>query len=203
MGSNFAGAAAAPAVDTAAAPTIDSGIRVLGPTSRGAAALLAACRGGASTVDVGGAPTVPAVPGVTGGLRGRGLEALAGEGGVGRERIYVAPPGSEFLGKEVNMGSARVRVRYSRHELYELAYRSRVEIQLSHSERVRRSDFDWGCGHGSSDGERVDAKLESVVEACLAAQDCVTRSVLSTDSADRDVVASAGSFRLRACAGSV
>ena len=96
-----------------------------------------------------------------------------------------------------------MRVRYSRHELYELAYRSRVEIQLSHSERVRRSDFDWGCGHGSSDGERAHAQLDSAVEACLAAQDSVTRSVSSTDSADRHVVASAGSFRLRACAGSV
>ena len=74
---------------------------------------------------------------------------------------------------------------------------------VSHSERVRRSDFDWGCGHGSTDGERAHARLDSAVEAWRTAQDSVTRSVSSTGSANLDVVASAGSSLLRACAGIV
>ena len=76
---------------------------MLGPTSGSAAAALAVGGGIASTVDVGGAPTVPAVRGVTGGLRGRALEALAGEGGVGRERVPVAP-GSVIFGNRGDHG---------------------------------------------------------------------------------------------------
>ena len=72
-----------------------------------------------------------------------------------------------------------------------------------HSERVRRSDFDWGCGHGSTDGERAHVQLNSAVEAWSAAQDSVMRSAASTGSENLDVVASAGSSLLRACAGSV
>ena len=74
---------------------------------------------------------------------------------------------------------------------------------VSHNERVRRSDFDSGCGHGSTDGEGAHAQLDSAVEAWRAAQDSVTRSVLSTGSANLDVVASAGSSLLHTCAGSV
>ena len=39
-------------------------------------------------------------------------------------------------------------------------YRSRVEIQLA-SKRARRSEFDLGCGHGLTDGERAHAHLDS------------------------------------------
>ena len=74
---------------------------------------------------------------------------------------------------------------------------------MSHSERVRRSGCDLGCGHGSTDGERAHAQLDSVVEAWRVAQDSVMRSVSSTGSANLDVVASAGLSLLRACAGSV
>ena len=73
----------------------------------------------------------------------------------------------------------------------------------SHGERVRRSDFGSGCGHGSTDGERALAQLDSAVEAWRAVQESETRSVSSTGSANLDVVASAGSFLLCACAGSV
>ena len=103
MGSTFADAAAAPAVDVAAASTIESGSCALGPTPGGAAAALAVGGGVASTVDVGGTPTVPAARGVTGGLRGRALEALAGEGGVGCERVPVAP-GSVIFGNRGDHG---------------------------------------------------------------------------------------------------
>ena len=82
MGPTFAGAAAAPAVEVAAASTIESGGRVLGPDSGGAAAALVVSGGVALTVGVDGTPTVPAARGVPGGLRGRALEALASEGGV-------------------------------------------------------------------------------------------------------------------------
>ena len=103
MGPTFAGAAPAPAVDVAGASTIEGGGRVLGPTSGGAAVALAVGGGVASTIDVSGAPTVPAVRGVTGGLRGRALEALAGDCSVGRERVPVAP-GSVVFGNRGDHG---------------------------------------------------------------------------------------------------
>ena len=87
------------AVGGAAASTIDSGGRELGPSSGGAAAALADDGAAASTVENGGATGVQAARRVTGGLRhrglrGRALEALAGEGCVGRiiqstERAYL------------------------------------------------------------------------------------------------------------------
>ena len=107
VGPTFAGAAATPAVDVAAASTIESGGRVLGPPSGGAAAALAFDGAVAPTVEVGGAPKVPAVRGVTGGVRWRALKALAGEGSVGRERVPVAP-GSVVFGNRGNHG-ARAR----------------------------------------------------------------------------------------------
>ena len=182
MGPTFAGAAAAPAVDVVAASTIESGGRVLDSTSRGAAAVLAVGEGFASTVDVGGAPTVPAVRGVTGGLRGRALEALAGEGGVGRERGPVAP-GSVIFGNRGDHGDrARAYTLVSARIVGTGLSVARGDA-VSHSERVRRSDFDWGCAHGSTDGERAHAQLNSAVEAWRAAQDSVKRSVSSTGSA--------------------
>ena len=182
MGPTFAGAAAAPAVDVVAASTIESGGRVLDSTSRGAAAVLAVGEGFASTVDVGGAPTVPAVRGVTGGLRGRALEALAGEGGVGRERGPVAP-GSVIFGNRGDHGErARACTLVSARIVGTGLSVARGDA-VSHSERVRRSDFDWGCAHGSTDGERAHAQLNSAVEAWRAAQDSVKRSVSSTGSA--------------------
>ena len=74
---------------------------------------------------------------------------------------------------------------------------------VSHSERVLRSDIDWGCEHGSTDGERAHAQLDSAVEAWRAAHHIVNPSVSSTGSVNLDVVASAGSSPLRAYAGSV
>ena len=74
---------------------------------------------------------------------------------------------------------------------------------VSHRERVRRSNFDGGCGHDSTDGERAHAQLDSAVEAWRAAQDSIMRSVSSTASANLDVVASVGSSLFRACASSV
>ena len=196
------GATAAPAVDVAAASTTESGGRVLGPPSGGPAAALAAGAAVASTVEAGGASKVPAVRGVTAGLRGRALETLAGEGGVGRELVPVAP-GSVVFGNRGNHGErARECPLFSARIVGTGLSVARGDT-VSHCERVQRSDFDSGCGHGSTDGERAHAQLESAVEAWCAAQGSVTRSVSSTGSTNLDVVASAGSSLLRACAGRV
>ena len=201
MRPTFAGKAAALVVDVAAASPLESDGRVLGPTSGGAAVALAVGGGVASTVDVGGAPTVPVVRGVTGELRGRALEVLAGEGNVGRERVPVAP-GSVIFGNTGDHGErARACTLVSARIVGTGLSVARGDT-VSHSERVRRSDFDWGCGHGSTDSERAHVQLDSAVEAWRAAQDSVTRSVSSKGSANLDVVASAGSSLLRACAGS-
>ena len=202
MEPTFTGAAAAPAADVAAASTVDSGGRVLGRTSGGATAALAVGGGVASTVDVGGAPTVPAVRRVTGGLRGRTLKALAGEGGVGHERVPVAP-GSVVFGNRGDHGERACACTLVSARIVGTSLSVARGDTVSHSERVRRSEFNWGCGHGSTDGERAHAQLDSAVEAWCAAQDSVTPSVLSTGSANLDVVANAGSSLLRACAGSV
>ena len=175
---------------------------MLGPTSTGSAAALAVGGGVASTVDVGGTPTVPAARGVTGGLRGRALEALAGDGGVGRERVPVAP-GSVSCGNRGGHGErARACTLVSARIVGPGLSVARGDA-VGHSERVRRLDLYWGCGHGSTDGQRAHAQLDSAVEAWRVAQDSVMRSVSSTGSANLDVVASAGSSLLRACAGSV
>ena len=68
---------------------------------------------------------------------------------------------------------------------------------------MRRPNFDWGCGHGSADGERAHAQLDLAVEAWRAVQGSVTRSVPSAGSANLDVVVGAGSSLSRATAGSV
>ena len=70
---------------------------MLGPSARGEAAALVVGGAVAYTVEAGGASKVPAVRGLTGGLQGRALEALAGEGGVGHARVPV-PPGSVVVG---------------------------------------------------------------------------------------------------------
>ena len=80
---------------------------MLGPSSGGAAAALVVGGVVASTVEAGGAIKVPAVRGVTGGLRGRAYEALAGEGSVGRDRSPVAPGFVVF----VNRGNYGERAR--------------------------------------------------------------------------------------------
>ena len=90
------GAAAVPAAGRAAAMPVageevrgaSAALTAAGGIAGGAAALLAACGGalGASTTR-----------GVTRGLKGRGLEALAGDGGVGRDSVTV-PPGSVAFG---------------------------------------------------------------------------------------------------------
>ena len=200
MGPTFAGATVAPAVEEAAAWTIESGGRVFGPSSGSATAALAVGGAVTSTVETGGAPRVPAVRGATGGLRGRALEALAGEGGVGREHVPVAP-GSVVFGNRGNHGEPARECPLVPARLVGNDLSVARGDTVSPSKRVRRSDFDSGCGHGSTNGERTHAQLDLVVEAGYAAQDSVSRSVSSTGSANLDVVASAGSSLLRACDG--
>ena len=158
--------------------------------------------GVASTVGVDGTPTVPAACGVLGGLRGRALEALASEGGVGRERVPVAP-GSVIFGNRGDHGEHAQAFTVVSARIVGTGLSVARGDRLSHSERMRRSDCDWGCGHGSTDGERAHAQLDSAVEAWRVAQDSIMRSVSSTGSTNLDVVASAGSSLLHACAGSV
>ena len=152
---------------------------MLGPSSWGAAAALAVGGVVESTVETGGAPRVSEVRGVTGRLRGRALEALAGEDGVGRERVPVAPGSVVFVnrgdhGKRarkcplvsarlVDTGSRRVK------RLVGTGLSVARGDTGSLSERVRRSDFDSGCGHGTTDGERAHAQLDSSVETWCAA----------------------------------
>ena len=102
MGPTFAGTAAAPAAEEVAASIIESSGRVLGTASRGAAAALAVGGAVGLTVENVGAPR-PAVRGVMGRMLGRALEALAGEGGVGRERVLIAS-GSVVFGNRGNDG---------------------------------------------------------------------------------------------------
>ena len=158
MGPTFAGAAAAPAVEVAVASTIGSGGRVLVPASGDVAASLAVGEGVASTVGVDRIPTVPAARGVPGGLRGCALKALASEGGVGRKLVPVAP-GSVIFGNKGDHGErARTCTAGSARTVRTGLSVARGDTK-SHSERVRRSDCDWGCGHGSTDGERAHAQL--------------------------------------------
>ena len=164
MGPAFAGAAAAPAMEVAAASTIESGGRVLGAASGGAAAALAVGGGVASTVGVGGTPTVPAAGRVTGKLWGRALEALASEGGVGRERLPVAP-GSVIFGNRGDHGERARACTLDSARIVGTDLSVARGDTVSHSERLRRSEVDWGCGHGSTDGKRAHAQLDSVVEA--------------------------------------
>ena len=164
MGPPFADAAAAPAVGVAAASTIESGGRVLGPSLGGAAAALVVGGAVASTVKAGGAPKVPAVREVTRRLRGRALGALASEGGVGRERVSVAP-GSVVFGNRGNHGGRMREYPLVSARIVGTGISVARGDTVSPSERVRRSDFDSECGHGSTDGKRAHAQLDSVVEA--------------------------------------
>ena len=129
-------------------------------------------------------------------MRGRALEVLAGEGGVERERVPAAP-GSVVFGSRGNHGERARQCPLVSARIVGTGLSVARGDTVSPSERVRRSDFDSGCGHGSTDGERAHAQLDSAVEAWRAAQDSVARSVSSTGSANLDVVASAGSFLLR------
>lgn len=80
----------------AAPSTIDSGGRELGPSFGGAAAALVDGGATASTVENGGATGAQAARRVTGGFRGRELEALAGKGGIGSERVNPVPGSVAF-----------------------------------------------------------------------------------------------------------
>ena len=202
MGPTFAGAATAPAVGEAAASTIESGGRMMGPSSGGVSAALAVGGAVVSTVETGGAPRVPALGGVTGGLRGRALEALLGDGGVGRERVPVAP-GSVVFGNRGNYRECARECPLVSARLVGTVLSVAREDTVSPSERARRSDFDSGCGHGATDGEGAHVHLDSAVKAWCAAQDSIARSVSTTGSAKLDVVASSRSSLLRACDGSV
>ena len=202
MGPTFAGTAAARTVRKAAASAIESGGRELGPSSRGAAAALAVDGAVASTVETSGAPTVPAMRGVTGGLRGRAFEALAGEGGVGRERVAVAQ-GSIVFGNRGSHGERARECPVGSARIVGTGLSVARGDTVSPSERVRRSEIHSGCGHGSSDGDRVHAQLYSAVETWRVTQDSIARSVSSTGSANLDVIANAGSSLSRTCAGSV
>ena len=90
------GAAAAPLAGKAAVAPAAGGAAVA-PLVGGAA--VAPTAGGAAVASLAstGAPGPPALRGVAKGLRGRALEALAGDGGVGRERSPLAP-GSVVFG---------------------------------------------------------------------------------------------------------
>ena len=175
---------------------------MLGPISGEAAAALAVGEGVESTVDVGGAPTVPAVRGVTGGLRGGALGALAGKGGVGGQRVPVAP-GFVIFGNRGNHGERARACTLDSARFVGAGLSVARGDTVCHSEYVRRSDCDCGCRHDWTDGERAPAQLDSAVVAWRAAQDSGTRSVSSTGSANLDVVASAGLSLSPTCADSV
>ena len=193
MGPIFAGEAAALALGRAAASTIEISGRVLGPSSGGAAA--ASMVGGAvvSMVENGR---------VTGRLRGRELEALYGESGVGPERVPLAP-GSVVLGNRGNHGERARKCSLGSARVVGTGLSVARGDTGSPSESLRHSGSDSGCGHGATDGERAHAWLDSAVEAWCTAQDSVARSVSSTGSTAFDEVASARPSRLRACDGSV
>ena len=108
----------------------ESGGRVLGSTSGGAAAALVVGGEVASTVDVDGTPTVRAARRVTDGFRRRSLEAQAGEGGVGRDRVPVAP-GSVIFGNIGDHGERARSCTIVSSRIVRRAYRSRAEIQLA------------------------------------------------------------------------
>ena len=137
---------------------------MLGPSSGGATASLTVGRAVASTVETGGAPKVPIVRGVTGGLQGRALEALAGEGGLGRGGVRIAPRSVVFRCRGNHRARARECPLFSARIVGTGLSVARGDT-LSNSERVRRSDFDSGCGDGLTDDERVHAQLNLVVEA--------------------------------------
>ena len=125
-------------MNVAAASTIESGGRVLGSTSGGAVAALVVGGAVASTVDFGRAPTVPVVRGVTGGLLGRALEALAGEGGVGRERVPVDPRSVICGGRGDHGERARACTLVSA-RIVGSGLSVALGYKVSHNEHVRRS----------------------------------------------------------------
>ena len=97
-------------------------------------------------------------------LGGRALEALAGEGDVGRERVPVAP-GSVVFGNRDNYGERARECPLVSARIVGTGLSVAHGDTVSHGERVRRSDFDSGCGLGSNDGERAHAQLDSAVRA--------------------------------------
>ena len=155
-GPAFAGAAVALAVGGAAASTIDSGGWELGPCCGGAAAALAVGGAAASTVVNSGEAEVSAPRRVTGGWRGHALEALAGEGGVGRKLVNLAA-GPVIFGDRVTTGSASAKRECPLDSTRIVG--TGVSVARgdtgSLSKRVRGLDSDSGYGHGVTDGERA------------------------------------------------
>ena len=122
----------------------------------------------------GGAGARPATQGVVGGLRGRALVALAGDGGVGRARVAVTP-GSVPFGEKVTV--SRVRVRDLSADL--------LRVQ------------------GAVDGVRLGALRFVAVDAWLDARAVMAQPLAEQGSASLGHLASVSSSFLRQCQGSV
>ena len=137
-----------------------------------------------------------------GGLQGRALEALAGEGGVGRERVNLAP-GSVAFGDRGNYGERVPQCPFGSTRIVGAGVAVARGDTDSISERLRGSGLDSGCEHGATGSELARTRLDATVEASCAAQDSVANSVSSIGSANLDQVASVGSSLLRACNDSV
>ena len=125
-------------------------------------------------VTSGGAGARPATRGVAGGLRGLALGALAGDGGVGRDRVAVAPGSVPFGEKGTGLG---VRASYL--------------------------PVDTVCVRGEVGDVRSGALRIDAVDAWLAAREVVVQAVSARGSASLDRVALISSSLLRQCQGSV
>ena len=82
------------------------------------------------------------------------MEALAGEGGVGRERVNLGP-GSVAFGDRGNYGGRARECPFDSTRIVGTGVAVACGDTGSLSGRVRRSDLNSGCGHGATDGERA------------------------------------------------
>ena len=120
-----------------------------------------------------GVPVLPATRGVARWLQGRALDSLAGDGGVGRDRISIAP-GSVTFGDTVEF-CVRARDFHA----------ASVDVL------------------GADDGLCARDSLGVAVDAWRSARASVAQSMSSRASASLDQLASARSSLLQPCHGSV
>ena len=146
----------------------------LGQHRGGAAAELAVGRAVTAPGASGGAGAWPAIQGVGGGLRGRTLVALSGDGGVGRARVAVAPGSVPF-----------------------------IEIGTVSCGRVRELPSGLLRVQGAVDGVRSGALRFVAVDAWLDARAVVVQSMAEQGSASLGHLPSVMSPLLRQCQGSI